>query len=93
MIARGTTIVPGQYPAPRVAAAAAADQAIANNVAQRLIQDAVSPVWLEDASITVKGTAAYVMGTYTSEQEHQAIISSVRQAPGVTVVYDEMRPR
>ncbi len=93
VIAPGTTVVPGQYPNPQVHAASAADQAIASNVGQRLLQDGVSPLWLEDVNITVKGTAAYVLGTYTSEPEHQAIISSVRHAPGVSVVYDEMTPR
>jgi osmotically-inducible protein OsmY len=80
-------------PTVRVEASTKADSPVAHQILAKLHADSVPADQLQNVTISVTGGQAYVQGSVPTQQQHNAIISSIRTVPGVRVVYDQLQVR
>jgi len=76
-----------------VQAATDTDRAIAQGISERLRPQASLNSFPPGVNINVTDGKAFVRGAVSSEEQRAAIISAVRNTPGVTAVYDELTLR
>jgi osmotically-inducible protein OsmY len=69
------------------------DRAIAQGISERLRPQTTLNTIPSGVNINVTDGKAYVRGAVSNEEQRAAIISAVRNTPGVTAVYDELTLR
>jgi osmotically-inducible protein OsmY len=86
-------VVPGPATFPQVTASSTPDQALANQITDRLRWDSVPNSWIQNATITVNNGDAYVQGYFNGSREHDAVLYALQHTAGIRNIYDESHVR
>ena len=85
-------IVP-HYPKLKVQASSEEDLALANKIARQLGPESFSSSALDNVTITVRDGTAILQGFTDTKQTHDALITSLQAAGGMTAIYDQLQTR